>query len=94
MARIFGKSLSWFTAAQDSIDSCATERKFGFLLRLLWAGALGWSGLLAPEILSNILGGSTLGDCVGCVSAGGYTLGAVTLGSNLGRITGSGSLCG
>ena len=92
VARILGDSLSWMTDEQDSIASCATDRNFGFLLRDLWAGALGWSGLLAPASLCNLLGGSNLGACVGGVGNGGYTLGAATLGSTLGGIIGSGGL--
>ena len=94
MARILGNSLSWLTAAKDIIDSCTTERKFGFLLRVLWAGALGWSGLLASASLADLLGGYTLGDCVGGVGAGSSTLGADKLGYTLGWIIGSGCLCG
>ena len=94
MARILGDTLSWLTAAQDIIDSFATERTFGFLLQVLWASALGWYGLLAPAIISDLLGGFTLGDCDGGVGAGGSTLGASTLGSTLGGIIGSGCICG
>ena len=94
VARILGDSLSWLTAAQDRIDSCAKERRFGLLIRVLWASALGWYGLLAPAIISDLLGGFTLGDCDGGVGAGGSTLGASTLGSTLGGIIGSGCICG
>ena len=94
VARTLGESLHWLTSAQDSIASCATDQKFGFLLRFLWDGALGWSGLLAPEILDNLLGGFTLGACGGGIGAGGSNLGAATLGSTIGGIIGSGDLCG
>ena len=92
--RILGDSLNWLTAAQDSIASCATEQKFGFLLQVLWAGALGWAVLMALAILANLLDGSTLGACGGGVSDGGSTIGAATLGSNLGGIIGNCVLCG
>ena len=92
MAEILGDSLSWLMAANYSIASCATERKFELLLPVLLAGVLGWDGLLAPVSLANLLGGSTFGACGGGVGAGGSTLGAATLGSILGGTTGSGSL--
>ena len=94
LSRILGDSLSWLTAAQDSIAFCATEQKFGFLIQVLWAGALGCSGFLASASLSNLLGGFTLGAYGGGISASGSTLGAATLGFNLEGTTGSGGLCG
>ena len=94
MERILGDSLSWLTATQAIIASCAMERKFGLLLRVLLSGTLGWSVLLALASLVNLLGGSTLGACVRGVGAGGSTLGAATLGSTLGRIIGSVCICG
>ena len=94
VARILGDSLSWLTAAQDSISSCATERNFGFLLRVLWAGTLGWSGLLALVNLANLLCGFTLGCCIGGVGAGGSTFVAATLASYLVEIIGNGGHCG
>ena len=94
VARILGDSLSWLTAAQDSIASCATERNVGFLLRVLWDVTLGWSGLLALVNLANLLCGFTLGYCIGDVGAGGSTLGAATLASALGGIIGNGRHCG
>ena len=94
MARVLGESLSSLTSEQDIIASFATEQEFGFLIQVLWSGALGWSGLLAPPSLADLLGGSNLGACVGGVGAGGSTLGAATLGSTLGGIFVSGGLCG
>ena len=94
MDRVLGDSLSWLTDAQDSINYCPTERKFGFLFQVLWDGSLGWYGLLDPESIADLLGGSTLGDCVGGVGAGGSTIGAATQGSTLGEIIGSGSIFG
>ena len=84
--------MSFLTDAQDSTASCSTERKFGFLLQVLWAGALGWSGFLDPASLADLLGGSTRGDCVWGVGAGGSTLVAAILGSAIGGIIVSGGL--
>ena len=63
-----GDSFICATIAHLSIASCATEQKFGFLLRVLEAGPLG---------------GSTLG-VGGMGGAGGVTLGGFVWGATLG----------
>ena len=62
LARFLGDSLSWLTVAQDKIASCATERKLGFLIRVLWAGPSGRESLAFMAKSGDLLGGSTLGD--------------------------------
>ena len=74
MAIILGDSLSWLTAAQDRINSCAAEKFFGFLTRIQWAGALGWAGLLVLASLDKLLGGSTLEACGGVLALVAATL--------------------
>ena len=66
-----GGSFIFATVAQLSIASCAMERKFGFLLRVLEAGPLC---------------GSTLG-VGGTGGAGGVTLGGFVWGSKLGGVS-------
>ena len=66
-----GWKVVWVTASSVQA-SCATEREFGFLLRVLEAGPLG---------------GSTLGD-VGTRGAGGATLGGFVWGATLGGVAG------
>ena len=75
-----GESFICATVAHLSIASCATERKFGFLLRVLEAGPLC---------------GSTLG-VGGTGGAGGATLGGFVWGATLGGVSGKsrlGSAC-
>ena len=75
-----GESFIFATVTHLSIASCATERKFGFLLRVLEAGPLC---------------GSTLG-VGGTGGAGGATLGVFVWGSTLGGVSGKsrlGSAC-
>ena len=87
--------------AQDNIASCATERKLGFLLCVLWAGPSGWESVAFLEKRRDILGGFTLGavgmgwfillslisfvDCLGGSTLGAMRLGCTTLGENTGR---------
>ena len=75
-----GESFIVATVAHLSIDSCTTERKFGFLLRVLEAGPLC---------------GSTLG-VSGTGGAGGATLGGFVWVATLGGVSGKsrlGSAC-
>ena len=66
-----GEIFIFATVAHLSIASCATERKFGFLLRVLESG---------------ILCGSTLG-VGGTGGVGGATLGGFVWGSTLGGVS-------
>ena len=47
--------------AQDNIASCSTERKLGFLLRVLWAGPSSREYVAFVAKRGDILSGSTLG---------------------------------
>ena len=67
-----GDSFICATVTHLSIDSCATDRKFGFLLRVIEAG---------PS------GGSTLG-IGGTGGASGATLGGFVWGATLGGVSG------
>ena len=67
-----GGSFIFATVAHLSIASCATEQKFGFLLRVLELGPLG----------SFTLGVGGMG------SAAGVTLGGFVWGSTLGGVSG------
>ena len=66
-----GESFIFVTVTHLSIDSCAMERKFGFLLQVLEAGPLC---------------GFTLG-VGGTGGAGGATLGGFVWGSTLGGVS-------
>ena len=61
LARVLGDCLSWLTFAQDNIASCATERKLGFLLRVIWAGPLDRESVAFVAKRGDLLGGSILG---------------------------------
>ena len=100
-------SMSWLIVAQNNIASCATERKLGFLLSILWDGPSGREYVAFVEKRRGLLGGSTIGSVgmgwfvlLSLINAvdrlGGSTLGAVRLGCNtLGETTGrGGSLVG
>ena len=101
LARFLGDSLSWLTVAQDNIASCATERKLGFLLRVIWAGPSSRESVAFVAKRGDILCGSTLGsagmgwsillylinlgDRLGASTLGAMMLGCTTLGENTGR---------
>ena len=57
-----GDILSWLISAQDNIASCDTERKLGFLLRVLWAGPSSQESVAFVAKRGDLLGGSTLED--------------------------------
>ena len=81
-----GDSFICATVTHVSIASCATERKFGFLLRVIEAGPLGRSTLGADG--TGGAGGATL---VGLgVFVWGATLGGVDIKSRLGSLSGVG----
>ena len=96
-----GDSLSWLIFAQDNIASCATERKLGFLICVLWAGPSGWESVAFVEKRGDLFGGSTLGalgmgwfillslisvvDRLGGSNIGAMRLGCTTLEENTGR---------
>ena len=66
-----GESFMFASVAHLSISSCATERKFGFLLRVLEAGPLYGSTLGVGE--TGGAGGSNLGGFVWGATLGGVT---------------------
>ena len=86
--------------AQDNIASCATERKLGFLLRVLWDGPSIRESVAFVAKRGDLLSGSTLGsigmvwlilmcfisvvDRLGCSNLGAMRFG-FTLGENTGR---------
>ena len=85
--------------AQDNIASCATERKLGFLLRVLWDGPSIRESVAVVAKRGDLLGGSTLGSvgmgwlillCLISVvdRLGGSNLVAMRLGFTLGENTG------
>ena len=78
-------SLICATSANVSIASCATERKFGFLLRVLVAGPSGGSTLGAGG--TGVPGGATLGGLG--VFAWGANLGGVSWKTRLGSLHGT-----
>ena len=87
LASYLGDSFICETVAHARIASCATERKFGFLLRVLEADPLGGSNLG-----SGGMGGAgdvTLGGLG--VFLWGATLGGVSRKSRLGSLRGVGS---
>ena len=104
MARFSGDSLSWLIVEQDNIASCATERKLGFLLRVLWDGPSGRESVAFVAKRGDLLGGSTLGaagmgwsillslinleDRLGGSNLGAMMLGCTTLRENTGRYGG------
>ena len=87
LASCLGDSFICATVAHVSIASCETERKFGFLLRVIEAGPLGGSTLGAGE--TGGAGGATLGGLG--VFMQGSTLGGVVRKSRLGSLHGVGS---
>ena len=82
-----GDSFICATVANESIASCATERKFGFLLQVLVAGLSGGSTLGASG--TGVPGGNTLGGLG--VFTWGATLGGVAGKTRLGSLRGVGS---
>ena len=71
LASCLGDNFICETVAHVSIASCATERKFGFLLRVLEAGPLYGSTLGVGE--TGGAGGSNLGGFVWGATLGGVT---------------------
>ena len=87
LAICLGNSFIFDTVAHVRIASCATERKFGFLLRVLVAGPSGGSTLGSGG--TGVPGGATLGGLG--VFAWGTTLGGVAGKTRLVSLRGVGS---
>ena len=84
-----GDSFICAMVAQLRIASCATERKFGFLLRFLEAGLLGGSNLGVGG--TGGTGGATLGRFVWSSTLGGV-FGKLRLGSPWSDLSSGGSI--
>ena len=95
LARLLGYIWNWLIVAQDNIASCATEKNWCFLLRVLWAGPSIWESVAFVAKRGDLFGGSNLGS-VGMVwlillclfsvvdRLGGSNLGVMRLGFTLG----------
>ena len=107
LARFLEDIWNWLIVEQDNIASCATERKLGFLIRVIWADPSSRESVTFVAKRWYRLGGCTLGSagmgwlillCLIYVvdRLGGSNLGVMrlvfTLGENTGR--GVGGLAG